>query len=677
MTGPLTPDPDFRTLFEAVPGNYLVLAPNAPVFTIVAVSDHYLAATLATRDAILGRGLFDVFPDANPENPHATGIVNLRTSLETVLRTRQPHRMPTQRYDVQRPDGTWDVRHWAPRNTPVFAVDGSVRFLLHEVEDVTAQVSERESQVDARLQAERRLRESEEARAEVELARQRSDAVLASIADAFYLLDRDWRFTYVNDAAEPLLQTTRDKLLGRTLWEMFPGVIGSPFEGPYREAMATGRVTSAEAYFPPLGTWFDVHTYPWPGGLMVHFRDIGARKIAEAERERLLHALEVERARLAEVFRRAPSFMVVFRGPRNVYEIVNESYYQLIGHRDVIGKPLLEAIPEIRDQGFDEIISRVRETGEPWVGREAPVTLQRTPGAPMEIRYLDMVFQALTEADGTRSGVIVHGSDITAQVLARREVEHLLGESERARAEAEAARREAEAANRGKSEFLAVMSHELRTPLNAIGGYAELIELGIRGPVSDEQRLDLARIQQSQRHLLGLINGVLNYARVEAGAVIYDVEDVQLGEVLSACEALIAPQVRARGLTLQYTPADGLRARADSDKVQQIVLNLLSNAVKFTEPGGRVCLRCCAANDDGAPVVRVEVNDTGIGISREQLARVFEPFVQVDAKLTRTREGTGLGLAISRDLARGMGGDLVAESTLGVGSTFTLVLPAS
>jgi signal transduction histidine kinase len=311
------------------------------------------------------------------------------------------------------------------------------------------------------------------------------------------------------------------------------------------------------------------------------------------------------------------------------------------------------------------------------VGREAPVTLQRTPGAPMEIRYLDMVFQALTEADGTRSGVIVHGSDITAQVLARREVEHLLGESEGARAEAEAARREAEAANRGKSEFLAVMSHELRTPLNAIGGYAELIELGIRGPVSDEQRLDLARIQQSQRHLLGLINGVLNYARVEAGAVIYDVEDVQFGEVLSACEALIAPQVRARGLTLQYTPADGLRARADSDKVQQIVLNLLSNAVKFTEPGGRVSLRCRAANDDGAPVVRVEVNDTGIGISREQLARVFEPFVQVDAKLTRTREGTGLGLAISRDLARGMGGDLVAESTLGVGSTFTLVLPAS
>jgi signal transduction histidine kinase len=211
--------------------------------------------------------------------------------------------------------------------------------------------------------------------------------------------------------------------------------------------------------------------------------------------------------------------------------------------------------------------------------------------------------------------------------------------------------------------------------LNAIGGYTELIELGIRGPVTPEQRSDLARIQQSQRHLLGLINGVLNYARVEAGAVSFDVEDVPLDEILTACEALITPQIRARHLTLQYSPAAGVRVRADPDKVQQIVLNLLSNAVKFTEPGGSISLGSTPDADGSSSTVKVEVTDTGIGISVEQLARVFEPFVQVDATLTRTREGTGLGLAISRDLARGMGGDLTARSTLGVGSTFTLTLP--
>ena len=242
---------------------------------------------------------------------------------------------------------------------------------------------------------------------------------------------------------------------------------------------------------------------------------------------------------------------------------------------------------------------------------------------------------------------------------------------------------EAAAANRAKSEFLAVMSHELRTPLNAIGGYAELIELGIHGPVTAEQRTALERIQRSQRHLLGLINGVLNYARVEAGAVHYDVADVDLDEVLATCEALVAPQVRAKGLTLVHAGCDRtpegrpLHVRADRDKVQQVVLNLLSNAVKFTESGGRVDLRCAAPAAEAGPTVRVAVADTGIGIAADQLARVFEPFVQVDVRLTRTQEGTGLGLAISRDLARGMGGDLTAESVPGAGSTFTLTLPAA
>jgi len=216
------------------------------------------------------------------------------------------------------------------------------------------------------------------------------------------------------------------------------------------------------------------------------------------------------------------------------------------------------------------------------------------------------------------------------------------------------------------------MSHELRTPLNAIGGYTELIELGIHGPVTAEQAQALARIQTSQRHLLGLINSVLNYTRVEAGAVHYAISDVPLAEVLTTCEALIAPQARAKRLATHYAACDpALHVRADREKVQQVVLNLLSNAVKFTEPGGRIEMNCAARGD----LVAVRVTDTGRCIPDEQLERVFHPFTQVDAKLTRTQEGVGLGLAISRDLARGMGGDITVESELGVGSTFTLTLP--
>jgi signal transduction histidine kinase len=249
----------------------------------------------------------------------------------------------------------------------------------------------------------------------------------------------------------------------------------------------------------------------------------------------------------------------------------------------------------------------------------------------------------------------------------------MLLERERLLAESQRARADAESANRAKSEFLAVMSHELRTPLNAIGGHAQLIELEVHGPVTGEQLTALERIQRSQRHLLGLINGVLNYAKIDAGAVLYNTTDVHVDEVLSTCEALLSPQARTKQLDLRYVHCDArLTVRADAEKVQQIVFNLLSNAIKFTEAGGRVALECEAGGDSE---ITVRVRDTGHGIPADQLERIFQPFVQIDTKLTRASEGTGLGLAISRELARGMGGDLVAESDVGMGSTFTLTLP--
>ena len=252
------------------------------------------------------------------------------------------------------------------------------------------------------------------------------------------------------------------------------------------------------------------------------------------------------------------------------------------------------------------------------------------------------------------------------------DVRDYLAELQLARDAANEARSIAERANRAKSEFLAVMSHELRTPLNAIGGYAELIELGIRGPITAEQRADLDRIQRSQRHLLGLINGVLNYARLETGNVRYEVTDVPVDELLATCEALVAPQARAKQITLIVPPcAPALSVRADEEKVQQILLNLLTNAIKFSDDGGRIEVHCESAED----VVAIHVIDNGHGIALEKLNAIFDPFVQVDSRLTRTHEGVGLGLAISRDLAQGMRGDLTVESTPGRGSTFTLTLP--
>ena len=241
-------------------------------------------------------------------------------------------------------------------------------------------------------------------------------------------------------------------------------------------------------------------------------------------------------------------------------------------------------------------------------------------------------------------------------------------------AEAEQARAEAEEANRAKTEFLAVMSHELRTPLNAIAGYAELLRMGLRGPVTPEQLEDLNRITRSERALLSLINDILNFARLEAAQVKFASERVPLRPLLGDIEALIAPQLSAKRLSFRVGYCDeALAAQADLDKVRQIILNLVSNAVKFTPAAGSIALDCEA--DEG--MVHVFVRDTGVGIPNEKLQVVFEPFVQLDRSLTNVGEGSGLGLAISRDLARGMGGDLVAESAVGVGSTFVLSLPCA
>jgi signal transduction histidine kinase len=239
-----------------------------------------------------------------------------------------------------------------------------------------------------------------------------------------------------------------------------------------------------------------------------------------------------------------------------------------------------------------------------------------------------------------------------------------------ARAEAERARRDAEAANAAKSDFLAVMSHELRTPLNAIAGYTQLLELGVRGPVTAGQLEDLARIQRSQRHLLGLINDVLNFARLDAGRVEYHMESVPVAELLLHATEIIAPQTEARSITFHAASADGLAVHADREKVQQVLLNLLANAARFTPPGGRIEVD----TDRDGGMVLLHVRDTGPGIPHDQWERVFEPFVQLGRSRSTPGEGSGLGLAISRDLARGMGGDLTVTSVVGNGACFTLGL---
>lgn len=271
--------------------------------------------------------------------------------------------------------------------------------------------------------------------------------------------------------------------------------------------------------------------------------------------------------------------------------------------------------------------------------------------------------------------------DITEQRRARAAIEA-------ARAEAEQAAARAVEASRAKSEFLATMSHEFRTPLNAVVGYVQLFDMEIAGPITEQQRDYLARLRSSGQHLIGLINDILDFAKIDAGQLSVVGERGLTGDAVRAAIALALPQAQSQQIHIvesnQSQGKTDVAYVGDSHRVRQILLNLLSNAVKFSEPGGRVTVSSDTVEEapnaahlvGGGPWAFIKVEDTGIGIPPQMQRSIFEPFVQVESGMTRTRGGSGLGLAISRRLARLMGGDLTVESRPGVGSAFTLWLPA-
>jgi PAS domain S-box-containing protein len=362
---------------------------------------------------------------------------------------------------------------------------------------------------------------------------------------------------------------------------------------------------------------------------------------------------------------RAADF-AAFLGFDNADVPADESWWLERIHPDDLAGPVAETRALFNDPDVSRVETeyRVRHRDGSWCRISDHARLLRDERGEV-IRMVGITFDVTKERELQQRE---HEALLAAEADRRRHEE----QKERLYREAEIARAEAEAANRSKSSFLAAMSHELRTPLNAIAGYTELLEMGIHGPVTPEQQNALSRIQYSERYLLSLINEVLNFARLEAGAIKYEITRVVVNDAVAKAKSLVLPLVRQKELQLIVEQCDTtLAVKADQAKLSQVLLNLLSNAMKFTEAGGKITIS--ARSQDAA--VEIMIADTGIGIPAVHLDSIFDPFVQVGRTLSTPHEGAGLGLAISRDLARGMGGELTATSMPGMGSTFNLRLP--
>ena len=370
-------------------------------------------------------------------------------------------------------------------------------------------------------------------------------------------------------------------------------------------------------------------------------------------------ALAESEARYRDLISRCPALVCELL-PDGAIAFANDAFRSLLGHEPVhlTGQSLWASLaPDEYEADARRFVATLRHSDV----ANHEMRLRSASGDP---RWILWTTANRYDADGTLDRAVAFGIDITARKQAEDAAQQLR--------DAENARIRAEAANKAKTEFLAVMSHELRTPLNAISGYAELIELGVHGPITDEQRRALERIRSSQRHLLGLINDLMNFARLETGQVRVEARDVSVNEILAVVHALTAPQLASKGLCYEVGRCDStLTVFADKDRVEQILINLVSNAAKFTPEGGRVALDC--GEDESR--VHFHVTDTGVGIPVDKLRAIFEPFVQVRTGFTRPHDGVGLGLAISRDLARKMHGDLEVASSEGQGSRFTVTLP--
>lgn len=492
--------------------------------------------------------------------------------------------------------------------------------------------------------------------------------ILESTNDAYIAFDDVWNVTYCNTRAATLFQVQRDDVTGRPLKEILPEV-SRAFQHRFQHSLNNELVLAFESFYPPSERWIEIQTFPHADGLSVFFRDITERRRTDnLLRERELHLRTLLNNMLDGV-------MTI--DSHGAIQSFNSAAEQITGYlaNEVVGH-------DVRDIAFD-IKQGEHDTGlwdflggdkNATAGRRFEVEITHRDGRrfPAELSIGEMEF-------GNDWSYIISLRDISEKKAAEQELvahRHHLEDLVRDRTrDLMIARDQADQASRTKTVFLANMSHELRTPLTAIIGYSELLEENPQVQASEIVLGDIKNIDVSARHLLSLINNILDLSKIEAGKQEMHLEPFRVEALLEEVTATMMPLMSKNGNEFTVSCDAQLGSMtADSMWVRQSLLNLLGNAAKFTQQGN-IHLHASLQQNIGGEQVHFMVTDTGIGMTSQQQSRLFQAFQQGDPEINARYGGTGLGLAISQRLCRTMGGDILVESEAGKGSTFTICLP--
>jgi PAS domain S-box-containing protein len=560
-------------------------------------------------------------------------------------------------YRIVRPDG--EMRWIWSRAYPVRNTRGEV----YRIAGITEDITERKL-----AEGERHLLLQREREAREEIA-----SILESISDAFYALDREWRFTYVNRETERILGRAAERFIGKKIWDKFPELVGTIVEREYRLAVRERRAVYFEFFYEPLSIWLDVRAYPSANGLSVFYRDVTERRRVEDE-------LRESEQNLRALANSIPQ-VVWIATPDGEVVWYNQRWYDYTG-------ATLEETKGLRWQTLVHPEHRARvvagsrrayQTGEPW---EDVLPLRGRTG---DYRWFLSRMVPVRDSAGRVVRWFGTDTDINDRIEAEAERARLLEGEREARAEAERRREELERVTESRARLIRGFSHDVKNPLGAADGFLQLLEEGLLGHLAQQQTEGVARARNALHGALELIDDILAFARAQTG----DIEVTPVPTDMAMLARTVAEgyqaQAAAKGLTLATDlPATLPTIESDPDRIRQILGNLLSNAVKYTEHGGilvtaTVCEGTAECGSLGGPPatgrwIAVAVSDTGPGIPRERQHLLFQEFSRLAPK--GAARGAGIGLFISQRMARALGGEITLMSEAGKGSTFTLWLPA-